>query len=298
MSVESWIGKPIKRLEDKRLLTGTGSYVDDIKIPNMHFAAVLRSPYAHALIKSIDASRALEVTGVVGIITGEDILKMSNPFPVAISAPQKYYSMATKKVRFVGEPVAVVVAIDKATAEDALELISVDYEALQPVVDPEKALSPEAPVLHEEVGSNAVWHRNLNYGEPDRAFAEADFTIKERFVFPKYSSTPMETYAVIASFDNSDEVLTIWSNFHGPWTMFSVAARGLKMPEQKLRLIVPPDIGGGFGIKSSAYPYLVLMGLASMKTGVPVKWIEDRREHLMASSSGTDRISYVEAEVQ
>ena len=298
MSSHKWVGQPLKRLEDKRLLTGLGSFVDDITVPKMHHAAILRSPYAHAMIISIDASKALELPGVVGVLTGEDVLEMSKPFAVAIISPQKYYSMATKKVRFVGEPVAVVVAVDKATAEDALELINVDYEALKAVVDPEKALSPDAPVLHEEVGSNAIWHRTLNYGEPERAFEEADFTIKERFVFPKYSSTPMETYAVIASHDLSDGVLTIWSNFHGPWTMFSVAAKGLKIPEQRLRLIVPPDIGGGFGIKSSAYPYLVLMGLASMKTGVPVKWIEDRREHLMASSSGTDRISYVEAAVK
>ena len=297
MSNQKWVGQPLKRLEDKRLLTGVGTFVDDLTVPKMHHGAILRSPYAHAKIISLDASKALELPGVVGVLTGQDVLEMSKPFVVAISSPQKYYSMAIHKVRFVGEPVAVVVAVDKATAEDALELISVDYEALKAVVDPEKALSPDAPLLHEEVGTNAIWHRTLNYGEPERVFGEADFTIKERFVFPKYSSTPMETYAVIASYNPTDGVLTIWSNFHGPWTMFSVAAKGLKMPEEKLRLIVPPDIGGGFGIKSSAYPYLVLMGLASMKTGVPVKWIEDRREHLLASSSGTDRISYVEAAV-
>ena len=162
------------------------------------------------------------------------------------------------------------------------------------MVDPERALEPDAPILHEKVGTNLAGNRRLVYGDPDGAFADADVVVRERFRFPKYSSTPIETYGVIARWDPLDGVLTIWSNFMGPFIMHPLVARVLGLPENRLRFIVPTDIGGSFGIKSSIYPYMALIGLAAMKTGVPVKWIEDRREHLLASSSGTDRIAWRE----
>src|SRR5436189_80186 len=159
------------------------------------------------------------------------------------------------------------------------------------VIDPEAALEPDAPILHDAVGTNLAGHRRLVYGDPDRAFREADVVLKERFRFPKYSSTPIETYGVIAKWDALDGVCTVWSNFMGPFIMHPLTARVLGLPENKLRFIVPPDIGGSFGIKTSIYPYIALIALAAMRTGVAVKWIEDRREHLLASSSGTDRIA-------
>ncbi|MBI4455819.1 MAG: xanthine dehydrogenase family protein molybdopterin-binding subunit [Acidobacteria bacterium] len=291
---KTWIGKNVKRHEDPRLLTGRGTFVDDITLPNLYHAAILRSPHAHANILAIDASEALKYPGVVEVVTGEDVVQKTRPFSVVVKTPFKYYCAAVKKVRYVGEPVAVVVATDRYVAEDAAALVRVDYEPLPPVVDPEAALEPGAPILHEEVGNNISCHRLLDYGEVDRAFAEADLVLKERFVFPRYSSVPLETYAVIADYDSSSGVLTVWSNFMGPFTLHPVTAMALNIPENKLRFIIAKDIGGSFGIKSSIYPYIALIGLAAMKASRPVKWIEDRQEHLMASSSQTDRVSYRE----
>src|SRR5207253_4393932 len=159
------------------------------------------------------------------------------------------------------------------------------------VVDVEQALEPGAPVLHEAVGSNLAGHRRLVYGEPARAFAEAEVVIRERFRFPKFSSTPIETYGVVARWDPIDGVYTVWANFMGPFIMHALTARALGVAENKLRFIVPSDIGGSFGIKSTLYPYITLIALTARLACVPVKWIEGRREHLLASSSGTDRVA-------
>ncbi len=295
MTAKGWVGRSIPRVEDARLLTGRGSFIDDHPpVPNACHAAIVRSPHAHARILGYDLAAALAMEGVVGIITGADVAKACRPFGVGVTAPVHYLPSATDKARFVGEPVAVVVARDRYLAEDAADAVVVHYEPLPAVVDAERALEPGAPVLHEAVGSNLAGHRRLVYGDPDRVFAEAEIVIKERFTFPKYGSTPIETYGMIARWDALDGVMTVWSNFMGPFIMHPLVARVLQIPENKLRFIVPPDIGGSFGIKSSLYPYIALMALASMKTGVAVKWIEDRREHLIASSSGTDRIAYRE----
>jgi 2-furoyl-CoA dehydrogenase large subunit len=290
-----WIGRSVPRVEDGRLLTGRGAFIDDHPpVAGLFHAAIVRSPHAHARIRGWDARAALAMEGVVGVVTGADVARACKPFGVGVTAPIHYYPAATDKVRFVGEPVAVVVARDRYLAEDAAEAVVVDYEPLPAVVDVEKALEPGAPILHEAVGSNLAGHRRLVYGDPDRAFAEAEVVVRERFHFPKYGSTPIETYGVIARWDAVDGVLTIWSNFMGPFIMHPLVARVLGLPENRLRFIVPPDIGGSFGIKSSIYPYLALIGLTAMKLGVPVKWIEDRREHLLASSSGTDRVAWRE----
>ena len=254
----------------------------------------MRSPHAHARIVGYDVSAALRMDGVVGVITGEDVARFTRPFPVGVTAPVRYYCAATDKVRFVGEPVAVVVARSRYLAEDAADAVGVEYEPLPAVVDVERALEPDAPVLHEAVGTNLAGHRRLVYGDPDRAFAEADVVIRERFRFPKYGSTPIETYGVIARWDDVEEAYTVWSNFMGPFIMHGLVARVLGVPENRLRFIVSTDIGGSFGIKSAMYPYIALIALASRRTGVPVKWIEDRREHLLASSSGTDRVAHRE----
>ncbi len=284
------------RVEDRRLLTGHGAFLDDLQpVPNIHHAAILRSPYPHARIRGIDASRALAMEGVVSVLTGADVASMSRPFPSALPRQAAYYSLAIDKARFVGEPVAVVVARNRYLAEDALSRIVVDYEPLPAVVDPEQAvINPDAPILHEDVGTNIALHRTLRYGDPEEAFRTADLVVKRRLRFPKYGSTPLETFGVLASWDAAEEVLTIWSNFHGPFSMHPVVAQALGIASNKLRFIVPGDIGGGFGIKTSIYPYMALIGLASRLAGVPVKWIEDRQENLSASSSGTDRVSEVE----
>ncbi|MFQ5684003.1 MAG: xanthine dehydrogenase family protein molybdopterin-binding subunit [Candidatus Binatia bacterium] len=293
-TTEKWVGRSVRRTEDKRLLTGKGQFVDDIKRPGMCHAAVLRSPYPHAIIRSVDVADALKISGVRGVLTGEDVGRMSRPFPQAVNEPIEYYCIAVDRARYVGEGVAVVVAEDRYIAEDALQAIRVDYEALPPVVDVEKAMEDGAPILHPKVKTNVINHRDLRYGDPDAAFAQADVVVGDKFFFPKYASTPMETFAVIAEYEPMEDIITIWSNFQGPFTMHPVSVAALKILENRLRFIVPPDIGGAFGIKSSMFPQMVMTALAAKKVGVPVKYIEDRMEHLMSSSSGTDRVTTIE----
>ncbi len=294
-TTKKWVGRSIRRTEDRRLLTGKGQFLDDMKLPGMHHAAVLRSPYPHAIIKSVDVSAALKMAGVRGVLTGEDVARMSSPFPQAVEEPLDYYCIAVDRARFVGEGVAVVVAEDRYLAEDALQAIQVEYEPLPAVVDVEKAVEEGAPILHPNLGTNVINHRELHYGDPDTAFAQADVIVGEKFFFPKYSSTPLETFAVIAQYEPMEDIITIWSNFQGPFTMHPVSVAALRTVENRLRFIVPPDIGGAFGIKSSMFPQMVMTALAAKKTGVSVKFVEDRMEHLMSASSGTDRVTYIEA---
>jgi len=289
-----WVGRSIRRTEDKRLLMGKGQFLDDMKLSGMYYAAVLRSPFPHAVIKSVDVSEALKIPGVRGVLTGEDVARMSRPFPQAVDEPLEYYCIAVDRARYVGEGVAVVVAEDRYLAEDALQAIRVDYDPLPAVVDVEKAIEESAPILHPKVGTNLINHRKLRYGDPDTAFAEADVIVGGKYFFPKYSSTPLETFAVIAEYEPAEDIFTVWSNFQGPFTMHPVSAAALKIPENRLRFIIPADIGGGFGIKSSMFPQMVMTALAAKKMGVPVKYIEDRMEHLMSSSSGTDRVTTIE----
>lgn len=290
------VGSSSRRVEDARLLTGNGRFMDDLEpVADIAHAAILRSPHAHARIRSIDASGAREAPGVLGVVTGEDVRRLSRPFPLAADIPMEYYSMAIEKVRYVGEPVAVVIAENRYLAEDAAELIEVGYEPLEPVVGVEAALEPEAPVLHEEVGTNAGNHRTFEFGDPGVAFAEADVVVEEKFELHRYSSTPIETYGVIADYDASQDAMTIWANFHGPFILHRVVSAALGIPENRVSFVVPADNGGSFGIKSAVYPYMALMGIASRVVGRPVKWIEDRAEHLLGSSSGTGRVTKVRA---
>lgn len=293
----SSIGKPLKRFEDARLTTGQGTFIDDFRVfPNTQQAAIVRSPHPHAKIINIDYSAALEIPGVEGVITGGDL--NLDPFPVGVTAPVEYYPLALDKVRYVGEPVAVVVAKNRYIAEDAMDKIKVQYETLSPVVDIEKSMEAEAPILHDNVGHNVANHRHFNYGDTDKAFAEADHIVKHKFFFPKYSATPVETYGVIANYEHASDHYTVHANFHGPFILHSLMAKALKIPTNRLRLITPKDNGGSYGIKAGIFPYVVLMAAVSKKLGVAVKWIEDRQEHLMASSSGTDRVTYIEAAVK
>ncbi|AKG73542.1 xanthine dehydrogenase family protein molybdopterin-binding subunit [Salinicoccus halodurans] len=295
----SKIGESKKRVEDARLMAGEGTYIDDLQpFGNIHHAAILRSPYSHAKIKNIHIDEALKIKGVIGIVSGKEVAELSRPFPVGVSEPVEYYSLAIDKVRFVGEGVAVVVAKNRYIAEDALDKIKVEYETLDTVVDVEKAMEHDAPILHENLKTNVVNHRFFDYGETDQAFEEADIVISKKFKFPKYSATPVENYGIIADFKASEEQYTVWSNFHGPFTLHSVMTAALKVSGHQLRLQIPKDIGGSYGIKSGSYPYIVLMSIVSRVVGVPVKWIEDRQENLLASSSGTDRVTWIDAAVK
>jgi len=281
-----WVGRPLPRFEDEALLRGEGRFIDDLDpVANARHAAVLRSPFAHARIARLDASAATELPGVVGVLTGAEVAELSRPFPAGIESPIPQYAAAHETVRYVGEPIAVVVARDRYLAEDALELIDVEYEPLEPVLDPETAVETEA----------CVSDRAFTYGDVDAALAEAALVVRERFRFPRWSCTPVECYGVVCDWNAAEGSLTAWANFQGPFTLHSVAAGALGLPGSKLRLITPPDSGGSFGIKSAVFAYVVLMGLASRKLRVPIRWTEDRLEHLAASSSATGRSTHVEA---
>jgi 2-furoyl-CoA dehydrogenase large subunit len=283
---EPWVGRSLPRLEDEALLRGEGRFIDDLDpVANARHAAVLRSSYAHARLTRLDATAALELPGVTGVLTGADVVELSRPFPAGIESPVAYHAAAHELVRYVGEPIAVVVARDRYLAEDALELIEVEYEPLVPVLDAEAAVETDA----------CVSDRAFRYGDVETALARADLVVRERFRFPRWSCTPVECYGVVCDWNAAEGSLTAWANFQGPFTLHSVAASALGLPGSKLRLITPRDSGGSFGIKSAVFAYLVLMGLASRKLGVPVRWIEDRLEHLAASSSASGRVTGVEA---
>ncbi len=290
-----YVGKAILRREDRRLTMGRGTFVDDLPVPpNTHYAAILRSPYAHAKIKSIDVSEALKIPGVKAVITGKDIIKITDPFPSAIKSKARYYSIAVDKVRFVGEPVAVVVAKDRFTAEDALDYIYVDYEPLPAVVDPMEAIKPDAPIIHEEVGSNVVWQRELKFGDPDEAFEKADRVVSVKVKVNRFTIPPLEPYAIVARYDPASGVLTEWCNFQGPFTFYYITARALRLTEDRFRVIVPRDIGGGYGAKTGMFAYMALIGAVAMLVNVPVKWIETRTEHFIGSTRAAGRVATFE----
>jgi 2-furoyl-CoA dehydrogenase large subunit len=288
------------RDEDAALVSGTGAFLDDLDpLPGTLVAAVVRSPHPHARIRGADLDRARRHPGVAAVIGPEEVRAAVRPFPLSTSTPMPYLPSAVDRARYVGEPVAVVVASDRYVAEDAAELVSIDYEPLDVVVDTRRALEPDAPLLHDEAGTNVATDRTFSFGEVDAAFERAAHTVRGEYTFPRYSSVPMECYGVVARWteDADGPGVEAWANFHGPFTMVPVAAGALGLPPSRFRLHVPADIGGSFGIKSGIYPYVVLMALASKHAGRPVRWTEDRIEHLLASSSGAGRAMAFEAAV-
>jgi 2-furoyl-CoA dehydrogenase large subunit len=290
-------GKTLRK-EDPALLSGRGRYADDLPVPvgTLH-AHVVRSPHAHADIVSIDASAALAHDGVWAVLTGDDVRKMSEPFLAAVKTPVQQWSLAVERVRYVGEPVVLVVAESRYIAEDAAELISIDYAPLQAVVDPLAACEKSAPLIHAQAETNEVSVRKFSYGDTEAAFAKADRRIVMTTEFPRLSFTPIECYVVVAEHNAAENSYDVLANFQGPFSMHPVMARALRVAGPKLRLRIPPDSGGSFGIKLSVFPYVVLMALAAKITGRPVKWVEDRIEHLVSASSGPNRITTVEAAV-
>ena len=247
---------------------------------------------------AIDASAALRAPGVAAVLTGAEVVKLSAPLAMGVRAPIQCWPIAVERVRYVGEPVAVVVAADRYLAEDALELIEVDYEPLPAVVDPVAALSIQACCCTRGSKSNIASDRSFRYGDPERAFAKAAHRIAVEINYPRNSCTPIETYGVVAEYDPGEDAYDVLANFMGPFTLHAVMARALKVPGNRLRLRTPPDSGGSFGVKQGVFPYIVLMALAARVAGRPVKWIEDRLEHLAASVSATNRVTRLEAAVE
>ncbi len=292
----AWVGKAVPRKEDAPLLAGRGRFMDDMEpVAGLRHAAILRSPHPHARIRAIDTTRAEKLAGVIGVVTGAQIAAVAGVIPSVVRSKMRFQVCATTKARYCGEPVAVVVAIDRYVAEDALELIDVDYEPLPGVAHLDDALRPDAPLLFEEAGTNVAQQREFTYGDPDGAFARADRTFKYDYRYPRSIATPMETYGVVAHFEPHPDRYTIWSNFQGPFVLQPLMAGALNVAGNRLRIVTPPNSGGSFGVKQAVYAYMVLIAAVSRLLSVPVKWTEDRLEHLMASSSATDRTGKVEA---
>jgi CO/xanthine dehydrogenase Mo-binding subunit len=284
-----WVGKSVKRKEDPRILAGRGTYIDDVKLPGMLHAAVLRSPHAHARIRSIDTSAAKEVPGVVAVLTGPEALEYVTAMPAFCAEPVVQHAIATDRVRFVGEAVAAVAAVSRYAAEDACQQIKVEYEALPPLSDPYAAMEPRAPKLHDTLDSNVVFERTLRFGEVDRAFSSARHVVKRSLRWHRMGAQPIETAGIVASWDPFSESMTVWSNTNMynyiPW----VFANLLKVPTNRLKMI-PCLVGGSFGSKHLITKCFAIAGALTKATGRPVKFIEDRIDNLAANDNvGPDR---------
>jgi aerobic carbon-monoxide dehydrogenase large subunit len=279
---------PLPRKEDARFIRGQGRFVDDIALPGMLHGAVLRSPLAHARIVSVDASAARAHPAVAQVLTGEDLAERGMAWmPTLFGDVQAV--LATDKVRFQGQEIAFVVATDRYAARDALELISVDYEALPPLIDPATALEPGAPVVRDDrPGGNHIfdWAAG-DKAATDAVFATADVVVGGAMYYPRSHPAPLETCGAVADYDPVSGQLTMWSTSQAPHAHRLMYAALTAIPEHKIR-IVSPDLGGGFGSKVPVYPGYVCAIAASMATGRPVKWMEDRSENLMSTAFARD----------
>lgn len=275
-----FVGRPVPRVEDPLLLSGRARFVDDLSFPGMLHCAILRSPYPHARIVSLDASEALALPGVVAVVDGEDAQRWTQPGP---SAPEGWGApcLARGTVRFVGEPVAAVAATSRALAEDALERIVVDYEPLPAAVDAFEAMRPESPLLFPEQGTNVVLQRTFTWGDVEAAFAAADRVFRERFRWHRLGANPLETFGVVAQWDPVEGTLTCHGSFQSPSHMALGRALVHGLPSNRVRIVAQPH-GGSFGGKGGARGTDIAALLSRKAGGLPVKWIEDRTEYLTA----------------
>jgi 3-oxo-Delta1-steroid hydratase/dehydrogenase large subunit len=284
-----WIGKSVKRVEDPRLLRGKGRFIDDLKLPRMAHAAILRSPHAHARIVGIDTGAAERLPGVLRVLTGKDCRERMNALPSFAPGPIYQWAIAVDKVRHVGETVAAIVAENRRIAEDAVDLIQVEYEVLPAVVDPRKALEPGAAVLHEELGTNLTEARLMEFGDFEGAFAGAAEIVESDFYWGRSAAQPMDTNGAVASFDEGSGLLTIYCNSMSFSYLQWLLATSLKIPATKLK-VVPMIAGGSFGSKVFQRKVPILAGFLAMASGRPVKYVEDRLTHASNSDHhGSDR---------
>jgi CO/xanthine dehydrogenase Mo-binding subunit len=294
-----FIGVNVPRKEDKRLVQGLGVFVDDVKAHNMGYVHFVRSPYAHAAIARIDVSKATALDGVYGTLIGEEVAAQTDPFFQIAPPPGghvKDYALAVGRVRHVGEPVAAVVARTRELARDAADLVEVDYEPLPVLVDPERAQDADAPLLHDEVGSNVIWNGTFDWGEYEAALAEADHVVRiERLHFDRFSSTPLECSGGLVEYNRGTGQWTIHANNQFPGFAIIMMAPALRTGMDKLRF-VSQDIGGGFGNKICTHPQLVALCLLARKLKRPVQWTEWRTDQHTANSHGNERV-FLDVEV-
>ncbi len=295
-SLKAPIGERVRRKETLRFVTGSGRYVDDLLPPGTLHAAFARSSCAHARILSIDAEAARSMPGVRAVFTGAEIAGRVKPLRVGGSPamrPVKLYPLAVGKVRYFGEPLAVVVADDRYLAEDAAEAVSVSYEPLPAVIDPEAAMEPGAPVVHDEVGGNVVYKFHFSTDGVDKVFRDADIVVKERIRSHRITACPIEPRAYLAHYNQDEDSLTMWSATANPHSLRGRIADMISFPEGKIRVIAP-DVGGSFGVKIQTYQEELLLPFLSRELVRPVKWCETRVEHMRNGRHGRDQIHYIE----
>jgi aerobic carbon-monoxide dehydrogenase large subunit len=295
-----FVGAKVVRVEDQRILTGRGRFIDDLHLPNLLHAAFLRSPLPHARILSSDATAARQAPGVVAVYTGEDMRRLTRPVEISMSLGQRvpeFYPLATDKVRLLGDLVALVVARSRYEAEDACELIDVEYEPLRAVVSYEAALDPDGPALFDDLGDNVVYTASESWGDIDAAFAEADRLVQMRLRQHRVANVPMETRGAVADYDPGSGELTFHAATQSPQGLRIQLARTLGHPMDRLRVLCG-DVGGAFGLKGFVYREDFALAAASKVLGQPVKWIEDRVEHLTASGHAREEFMDVQAAVK
>ncbi len=301
LGAAKYIGARIARREDTRFLTGRTHYVDDIRLPRTVHAAFVRSPYAHAEVQAMRTDRAAGHHGVVGILTGEEAARLSRPIRGDSEWPgwkgTDFPVLGWPRIHFVGQAVAVVAAVDRYIAEDAAELVEVDYRPLAVVVDLESAAEAGGPLVHEAWGDNLFLDRQGRFGDVDAAFARADLVWQRTYRTHRHTGFPMEGRACIADYHPATGVLTLYSATQMPHLLRTGLADTLGLGEHHIRVIAP-DVGGGFGIKSHLFPEEVAVCLLAMRLGRPVKWIEDTFEHLAASIHAREHVHRVQVAVK
>jgi len=289
------LGHPVRRKEDIRFIQGRGRYLDDIVLPRMAYLALVRSPHAHARIRSIRTDAAKAIPGVLAVITGEDLEELGLAWMPTL-AGDKQMVLAVGKVLFQYQEVAAVVGETREAAVDGAQAVEVDYDPLPVVVDPFRALEPDAPVLREdrEQKTNHIWHWEVGDREAtEEALRRSDVVIRERIRFQRVHPAPLEPCGCIADFDRITDRLTLYVTSQAPHAYRTLLALVTKLPEHMIR-VISPDIGGGFGNKVAVYPGYVCAVVASMMLGRPVKWVETRTENLTSTSFARDYHMMVE----
>lgn len=295
-----YVGASVKRVEDKRILAGRGRYIGDIDVTGMLHAAFLRSPHAHATIKSVDVSRARAIPGVIAVFVAQDFEQLTNPMrlgPMPGLKTAAFGPLASDRVRFMGDPVAMVVAQSRQLAEDACEMIEVDFEPLTPVTTADAGLQPDCPPIFVEMGDNIVYHDSTSFGDLDAGFREAEQVIRETFRQHRYAPVPMETRGGLAIFDRGTESLTYHASCQAPQALRMIVSGLINQPADRFRVLVG-DVGGAFGQKAGVYREDVAICAAAKQLGRPVKWIEDRFENLSAAGQAREETLEVEAAVK
>lgn len=288
-----WTGRRVRRVEDPKLLQGRGTYVDDLAPEGTLHVAVVRSPHPHARVVRVDVQRAQSSPGVVAVVTAQDLPVRGVPAEGLRGAKLAVHPvLAADVVRYVGEPVAAVVATSRAQAEDAALLVDVQYEPLEPVADPFRALEG-APFVHPELGTNVVYRRQVRAGDPDAAFAQAHRVVRATIRQQRVAGIPMEPRGVLAAWDGARGMLTVWSSTQVPHDLRDALAEALGLPVNRVR-VVAPDVGGGFGVKLNTYPEEILVAHLCRQLHRPVKWVQTRREDLLSTAQGRSQVGEFE----